>query len=240
MKVLLCWFFSLGIAYGKDHVYQVEKLAYEGYYLKKSKSAPTVFLIHDWDGLTEYEKKRSKMLFDLGYSVFSIDLFGKGIRPTEAKDKKQHTGELYRDRKKMRTLLQAALDEAKELGLNTKNAIGMGYCFGGAAVLEWARSGTPLKAFASFHGGLQTPEGQSYKDTKGTVLVFHGSADDHITLDHLAELGKELEGNKIEHELISYSGAPHAFTVFGSGRYHEKSDKKSWNRFTAFLNETLK
>jgi dienelactone hydrolase len=40
--------------------------------------------------------------------------------------------------------------------------------------------------------------------------------------------------------MITYGGAPHAFTVFGSSRYREDADKKSWRRFKAFLEETLK
>ena len=40
--------------------------------------------------------------------------------------------------------------------------------------------------------------------------------------------------------MITYGGAPHAFTVFGTGRYREDADKKSWKRFIAFLDETLK
>ncbi len=36
----------------------------------------TVIIIHDWDGLTEYEKMRAKMLSDLGYDAVAIDLFG--------------------------------------------------------------------------------------------------------------------------------------------------------------------
>jgi len=39
--------------------------------------------------------------------------------------------------------------------------------------------------------------------------------------------------------MITYSGAPHAFTVFGSDRYRQDADTKSWQRFTEFLSETL-
>ena len=53
----------------------------------------------------------------------------------------------------------------------------MGYCFGGTAVLELARSGENLKGFVAFHGGLETPKGQDYGKTRGEVLVFHGTAD---------------------------------------------------------------
>ena len=73
------------------------------------RDAPLVLLIHDWDGLTDYEIKRANMLSDLGYAVFALDLFGAGVRPTEVKDKRQHTGELYKDREKMRALMKGAL-----------------------------------------------------------------------------------------------------------------------------------
>jgi dienelactone hydrolase len=224
---------------GENITYSVDGQPYEGYFIKTKPGAPLVLLIHDWDGLTDYEVKRAQMLADLGYSVFAADLFGAGVRPTKVEDKKQHTGELYKDRQKMRKLLNGALDTAKAQDLNTGDAVVAGYCFGGAAVLEFARSGADLKGFVTFHGGLVTPEGQGYSSAKGKFLILHGSADTAITMDDFAALAKELEKNHVQHEMISYSGAPHAFTVFGSKRYREDADKKSWQRFTEYLRETL-
>jgi dienelactone hydrolase len=227
-------------ASGAPVTYQVNGLSYEGYYISPSKQAPFLLLIHDWDGLTDYEVKRAQMLADLGYAVFALDLFGAGVRPTEMQDKRQHTGELYKNREKMRALMKGALDAAGKKGANIDNAVAFGYCFGGAAVLELARSGADLKGFATFHGGLQTPEGQNYSKARGKFLIMHGSADTAITLDQFAELAKELESAGIDHEMITYGGAQHAFTVFGGDRYQEAADKKSWKRFTEFLAETLK
>ena len=224
---------------GAAVTYQVNGQSYEGYYISPSNQAPLVLLIHDWDGLTDYEFKRANMLAELGYAVFAADLFGAGVRPTEIKDKRQHTGELYKDREKMRTLMKGALDAAKGKGAKIKNAVAVGYCFGGAAVLELARSGADLKGFATFHGGLKTPEGQNYAKTRGEILIMHGSADSAITLDQFANLAKELESSGVAHEMITYSGAPHAFTVFGSSRYREDADKKSWKRFQEFLADKL-
>ena len=155
------------------------------------------------------------------------------------KDMRQHTGELYKDRNKMRALMNAALETAKQNGARVDNAIAAGYCFGGAAVLEWARSGANLKGFATFHGGLATPDGQDYSQTKGSLLILHGSADSAITMDQFAALTKELEAAGVSHEMITYSGAQHAFTVLGGSRYQEAADKKSWKRFHEFLAETL-
>jgi dienelactone hydrolase len=224
---------------GKNIDYNVNGVSYEGYYISPKFDAPLILLVHDWDGLTDYEIKRAHMLADKGYAVFAVDLFGKGIRPTETKDKKQHTGELYKDRAKMRALLDGAMATAKSNGGNTNNAIAMGYCFGGAAVLEMARSGADMKGFVTFHGGLKTPEGQDYSKTKGNILVLHGSADTAISLDDFAGLAKELEAAGIKNEMITYSGAPHAFTVIGSDRYHEEADKKSWARFSDYLAEVF-
>jgi len=225
---------------GAPVTYQVDGQSYEGYYISPSDHAPFVLLIHDWDGLTDYEIKRANMLADLGYAVFALDLFGAGVRPTEVKDKRQHTGELYQNREKMRALMKAALNTAKSKGANIENAVVMGYCFGGAAVLELARSGAELKGFATFHGGLKTPPGQNYNNTRGKILIMHGSADTAVTLDQFVDLAKELESAGVDHEMITYGGANHAFTVFGGDRYQAAADKKSWKRFTEFLADTLK
>jgi len=226
-------------ASGTTVSYKIDEKPYEGYFISPSANAPLILLIHDWDGLTGYEVRRANMLADLGYAVFAADLFGAGVRPTEAKDKRQHTGELYKDREKMRLLMLGALASAKAQGADIQNTVAMGYCFGGAAVLELARSGADMKGFVTFHGGLGTPEGQDYSKTKGKLLILHGTADTNITMDDFAELARELEAKGIPHEMITYSGAPHGFTVFDSDRYREDADKKSWKQFTEFLADTL-
>lgn len=231
---------SVYSAEGTPVTYKVDDKPYEGYYISPSPRAPLVLLVHDWDGLTDYEIKRADMLAGMGYAVFAVDLFGAGIRPTEDRDRRQHTGELYKDRKKMRLLLQSALDTAKSRGASVHNAVLAGYCFGGAAVLEFARSGADLKGFVTFHGGLSIPEGQDYSKTKGKILIFHGSADTNITMDQFAKLANDLEAYGVPHEMTTYGGAPHAFTVFGSDRYREDADRKSWKRFTEFLSEVLR
>ncbi len=240
---VICFIFivsSTVYASGKTIHYKVDGKPYEGYFIRPAADAPLILIIHDWDGLTDYEVKRANMLADLGYTVFAADLYGAGERPTELKDKRGYTAALYKDRKKMRSLLYGALETAKSLGANTGNALAMGYCFGGSAALEFARSGADMKGFVSFHGGLKTPDGQGYSTVKGKLLILHGSADTAVTMGQFAGLAGELEKHGVPHEMITYSGAPHAFTVFGSERYREDADKKSWNRFIEFLSETLK
>lgn len=228
------------VAAGGPVAYQVQGERFEGYYQNPGGQAPLVLLVHDWDGLTDYEIRRAKMLAERGYAVFAVDLFGAGLRPTAVEDKKAQTARLYQDRERMRTLLQGGLQAAREQGGNIANSVAMGYCFGGAAVLEWARSGVDLKGFVSFHGGLETPTGQDYRATKGDLLILHGTADEAVSMQEFAALAVTLEQQGRRHEMITYSGAPHAFTVFGTDRYREEADRKSWKRFCDFLEETLR
>ena len=117
----------------------------------------------------------------------------------------------------------------------------MGYCFGGAAALELARSGkaNDIAGYASFHGGLKTPKGQSYAKNTPPILIAHGGADRAIKISQVADLSTQLEAAKVPYEIQVYSGAPHAFTVFGSKRYRETADKQSWGAFSDFLSKNL-
>ena len=225
----------------KNVTYTVDNQAYEGFYAKADKpNAPFILLIHDWDGLTDYERKRADMLANEGYNVLAADMFGQGIRPTSVEENKRLTGELYDDRNKMRRILQGALNAGRLEGNDVRNGTTMGYCFGGTVALELARSGFPQKAFVPFHGAFDTPTGQSYDKTTGEILVFHGSADQSVSLESFATLGKTLEASNVPHEMITYSGAPHAFSVFGSDRYDARADERSWKRYLDFLADEYK
>jgi dienelactone hydrolase len=140
----------------------------------------------------------------------------------------------------MRALLYGGLEAARSQGGEIAHAVAIGYCFGGTAVLEFARSGADLRGFVTFHGGLATPEGQDYSAVKGELLILHGTADESVSMDDFANLADALEEAYVPHEMITYGRAPHAFSVFGSSRYREDADRKSWERFTRFLDDVLR
>ena len=82
---------------GEALTYVVDGETFEGYRaVAKGDSRGLVLIIHDWDGLTEYERKRADMLADIGYDAFALNLFGKGNRPIDPTAKKRETGRLFR------------------------------------------------------------------------------------------------------------------------------------------------
>ena len=225
---------------GEAVTYIMDGETFEGYRsAAKANSKGLVLIIHDWDGLTEYEMKRAEMLAEMGYDAFAVDLFGKGNRPTDIAAKKRETSRLYQDRERMRSLIVRGLEEARKT--SGGKTVVMGYCFGGAATLELARSGKGkgIAGYASFHGGLVTPENQTYSSDTPPILIAHGGADTSVSMDQVAALGGELESASVTYEIQIYSGAPHGFTEFGSERYQTRADEQSWKAFSEFLASNL-
>lgn len=226
---------------GEDIVYSVNEEAFQGYFVSGG-DAPkgSVLIVHDWDGLDDYERQRADMLADEGYDVFAVDLYGEGNRPQAVDDKRAATNRLYQDRERMRALTLGGLAQAREQGAAEQTVI-MGYCFGGAVALEIARSGEAdnIAAYTSFHGGLTTPDGQAYSSETAPIFIAHGGADSSVSLDDVATLADELETAGVTYEVGIYSDAPHAFSVFGSDAYHERADQRSWVAFNEWLKEML-
>lgn len=226
-------------AVAEDVSYEVGGEAFQGYFAAAEDSKGLVLIVHDWDGMTDYERQRADMLAEMGYDAFALDMFGVET-PTETVDhRRAATGALYQDRDRMRALIEAGLAQAKER--SGGDVVVMGYCFGGAVALEMARSDMAgaAKGYATFHGGLSTPEGQGYSAETPPIAVYHGGADTSITMEDVAGLAVELEAAGTEYTIEVYSGAPHAFTVIGSGRYQERADTESWEAFGEFLGERL-
>jgi len=245
MQHLLPYAVSIGLAlaspafaegHGQSLDYSVEGKSFQAYVVSPSTpSKGKVFIVHDWDGLNDYEKGRANQLAALGYEAVALDLFGIDAILEGPEDYRRETGALYADRSAFRARLKTAVTAASgTFGADTK-AFMIGFCFGGAATLEAARAGLDLDGFVSFHGGLSTPEGQDYAATKGPVLVLHGSADPASGMAALANLLDQLQAANIPHGAEVFGGARHSFTVMGSRDYDAAAEQGAWQAFMRFL-----
>ncbi|PQO24509.1 dienelactone hydrolase [Rhodobacteraceae bacterium WD3A24] len=205
-----------------------------------TESRGTVLIVHDWDGLTDYEVDRAEALAARGYTAFAIDVFGAQADPQGVEDYQRLTGALYSDREEFRRRLMGAIEAAADIPGASDAAMAMiGYCFGGAAVLETARGGADLDAFVSFHGGLGTPDGQDYSATEAPILLLHGSADPVSGPEDLAALMEQLTAAGVPHRAEVYGGARHAFTVPGGNDYIAEFADMAWDEALGFLDANL-
>lgn len=207
---------------------------------------PAILVIHQWTGLTEYEKRRSRELAELGYNVFAADIYGKGIRPQPPEAGKE-AGKYKNDRPLFRARITAALDQLKaDEHTNVSKIAAIGYCFGGGGVLELARSGAPVAGVVSFHGSLDAAPGMAAEVGKipAKVLVLHGADDPFAPAAQVSGLEKELTDAKADWQVVLYGGAVHSFTLKEAGddpskgaAYNESADKRSWEAMKAFFAE---
>jgi dienelactone hydrolase len=208
--------------------------------------APGVVIVHDWMGLNDYAKRRAREMAEMGYVAFAADIYGKGVRPKDAKEAADAAGKIKADRKVMRSRAQAAFETLKKNPkVDGNKMLAMGYCFGGTTVLEMAMAGLPLKGVASFHGGLDFPNTLGgVKNIKAKLLIMHGALDPYVPAEQVETFTKALNDNKTDYEFIAYSGAVHAFTVPEAGNdnskgaaYNAAADKHSFQHMKDFFTE---
>jgi dienelactone hydrolase len=209
---------------------------------------PAVLIIHQWKGLTDYEKKRAEMLAQLGYNVFALGIYGKGVRPKDPQAAGAEAGKYKKDRDLLRARAQAGLAVLQKHPLtDAKRVAAIGYCFGGTAVLELARSGADVAGVVSFHGGLDSPRPADGKNIKARVLALHGADDPFEPPADLAAFEEEMRQANVDWELIKYGGAVHSFTDWNAGdnakagaAYNEKADHRSWEDMRRFFAEIFR
>ena len=214
---------------------------------KKGKR-PAVLVIHDWMGPSEFTRGRAEALAQLGYVALSGDVYGKGTRPKDGKEAAAAATALKNDRPLLRQRARAALDVLLAQPETDPAHVGaIGYCFGGTTVLELARSGAPVLATVSFHGGLDTKTPEDARQIKGKVLALCGADDPFVPPEQVVAFEQEMRAAKVDWQLTSYGGAVHAFAVPGAGNdpskgaaYDAKADKRSWAAMQAFFEETLR
>lgn len=206
---------------------------------------PGILIIHDWDGLGEYEKSRAQQVAALGYVAFALDMYGQGIRPANPKASAKESSKYKNDRALMRARAQAGLEQLRRhpLVANQELAV-MGYCFGGTTSLELARSGAAIKGAISFHGHLDTPDPQDAKNIKGKILVLHGADDPYVPQKQIVAFEQEMRAAEVDWQLVQYGHAVHSFTNTAAGQdnskgsaYNQLADQRSWQAMQLFFNE---
>ena len=206
---------------------------------------PAVIIVHEWDGLGGYVKRRTEEIARLGYVAFCADIYGKGIRPGSREESAKLAGTYRANPELMRQRIAAALDEIRQNELVDKTNIAvLGYCFGGGVALELARSNANIKGAISFHGNLNNLEPALTRTVKTKILILHGADDKSVTPEAIAAFQNEMRSGLVDWQMIVYGNAVHGFTNSAHGfnpatgaAYNEKADKRSWEAMKLFLEE---
>jgi len=191
---------------------------------------PAVIIIHDWDGMNEYEMERASMIADLGYVGFAADVYGIDT----PKDTMEHwiaaSSAHWGNVTKYMNKIESAVDAAKALSYVDETMLAViGYCFGGSGIVTLAiEGGLPgVLGVVGYHSGVGF-DARAVWDFNTTmvenqtittkILLHSGARDAADTWDLISALELEFESGSASYEIQRFgNNVGHSFTKWGAG-----------------------
>ncbi len=232
--------------------YKLDSITFNGYVSydeNKEGKRPVVLVVHEWWGLTDYVRGRTRQLAELGYLAMAVDMFGDGRLADNPDDAGKLAAPFYANPVLAKVRLDAAYAKLKEYEqADTGQVAAIGYCYGGFVVLNAAKLGADLKGVVSFHGGLGgAPANKEL--LKAKILVAHGGADPFVPQAEVAAFKQSMDSIGADYTFKVYHNATHAFTnqkATETGKkfnipiaYNAAADSASWNDMKAFLDSVF-
>jgi dienelactone hydrolase len=255
--ILLALLFSpcLRAALHEENVnYQAGDTTLKGFLVwddAKGDKQPAVLVVHEWWGLNDYARKRARMLAELGYTALAVDMYGDGKNSEHASEASAFANSVAeRAGVSQQRFLAAKEFLQKQPQVDVGKIAAIGYCFGGATVLNMARLGVDLAAVVSFHGNLATQTPAQAGQVKARVLVLNGAADSFVTADSIAAFEKEMTQAGANYRFVNYPGVRHGFSNPDADRlgkannlpiaYDAEADRQSWAAMQQLFQEVFK
>jgi dienelactone hydrolase len=175
----------------------------------------------------------------------AVDMYGDGKMGNNPDEAGKLAMPFYTNAALTKSRFAAALAKIKTYSqADTGKIAAIGYCFGGAIVLNVARMGERLNGVVSFHGGLVgTPADKNL--LKAKVLVCHGADDQFVQPAEVAAFKKQMDSIGADYTFKEYAAATHAFsnpaaTEMGQQfkipiAYNAAADSTSWNDMKEFF-----
>ena len=235
------------VSYGTDSTKLTGFVAYD---TNAAGKLPVVLIIHEWWGLNDYAKSRAKQLAELGYLAIAVDMYGDGRMGNNPDEAGKLAMPFYTNPGLAKSRFDAALAKIKTYSqADTTKIAAIGYCFGGAMVLNMARLGEHLNGVVSFHGNLVgVPADKNL--LKANVLVCHGADDQFVKPEEVTTFKKQMDSIGANYTFKQYAGATHAFsnpaaTAMGEKfkipiAYNAAADSTSWNDMKEFFGKIFK
>lgn len=209
---------------------------------------PGLVMVPNWYGINETAIAKAKMIAGKDYVILLTDMYGEGVRPKGDDEAKTAVAPLYHDRNVMRARIGKAFDELKAQAADTpideSRLAAIGFCFGGAVVLDLARSGSDVKAVVAFHGDLSTDDPALAAKIKTRVLAINGS-DDTLTMPEVPDFTKAMKEDRADWQFVEIGHVVHCFTETeatdktGVCRYDAKAAARSYRMMRDWLNESF-
>ncbi|AMM21903.1 hypothetical protein AX769_19330 [Frondihabitans sp. PAMC 28766] len=208
---------------------------------------PGVLVLHDWFGMSDHVRVRAQMLARLGYVALAGDVYGADVEVTDGGEAQAQAGRFYGDPALFRARVKANLEALRaDPAVDSSRIAVMGYCFGGSGALELARTGEEAAGFVSFHGNLTSGAPAEADSIASPILVLTGADDPVVPPEAVVAFEDEMRaGGADDWQIVSYSGALHAFAVPGTNSpehgaaFDATANRRSWRAMRDFFDEVF-
>ena len=187
-----------------------------------------VLVIHENRGLNDHIRAVAGRLAAVGYAALAIDLLSEEGGSDAFTDPAEASAALGRvPEERFVADMKAGLSEI-ERRLPRKRLAAIGFCFGGGMVWQLLASGEPrLAAAAPFYGPF--PENGDLSGSEAAVLAIYGGLDARVNATRSAA-GAGLKAADLEHQLVTFEGADHAFFNDTSPRFNPGAAAEAYRR----------
>jgi dienelactone hydrolase len=226
--------------------YEHEGLVMRGYLADGSRgtASPGVIVAHEAPGLDDHMRGRAELLAAEGYVALALDLYGDRFSLEEAG--KRHS-EMMASPGLMLGRTHAALSTlAAQKNVDPSRLAAVGFCQGGIAALELARSRAPILAAIGLHPGLMRPAGSSDGPISAKVLMIVGNEDPVVPQKDRLAFADEMTLKGADWQLHVFGGVGHTFSnpaIDALGmpgfRYDATAASRSWTMTKMLLEEVF-
>ena len=212
---------------------------------------PGIVAVPNWMGINDSAIDKARTIAGKDYVLLLADVYGIDARPKNGDEAGALTKSLYADRAVLRERVGAALGRLKAHSFSKMPLLdgrqwgAIGFCFGGAAALDLARSGADIAGVATFHANLSTDDPALAKNIKGRVLVMNGGDDKFVPEEQIIGFQKEMRDAGVDWQFLSFGGALHCFAESEEhGQtpgcvYNERAAKRAFAQMHAFFDEVF-
>lgn len=230
------------IAYEADGARRVGYLAVDR---ARGGRRPGILIAHEAGGLSDVVKARAERLAGLGYVAFALDYVGDGRVLTNADESRALIAGYAAAPERIRAIGRASLDRLRaQPEVDAARLGAIGYCYGGAAVLELARSGADVQCTVGFHALLSTTRPEDARNIKGKVLACIGADDPLVPPAQRLAFEEEMRAARVDWRLYLFGSARHGFTNPDVDRhrhpalaYDRLSDERSFHAMRELFDE---
>jgi carboxymethylenebutenolidase len=201
--------------------------------------ATGIVILPDVRGLYRFYEELALRFAERGYTALAFDYFGRTAGTAKRDDDFEympHVDAVTPEQIQLDT--RAAVDHLR--GLGRTSIVTVGFCMGGRQSWLAAAAGHGLSSAVGFYGRPGTGRDGSpgpidhVAEIACPILALQAGADQNITAEDNAAFDHALAEAGVEHDVITYEGAPHSFFDRKQSEFQEASDD-AWRRTLAFV-----